>query len=1403
MAISKATASCLQSFTECLAVEALMTDEWTENRLADFNLWISGVGASARGRASLDSRLIARPEARKVIENLLKLLAGVVNDLKRQAVSGPDHSMPEFRNSQSAPAPQEPPPRPFSPWSTDSDSDSREDNESRLGSTRNPLHEGMQNVEMMLDQLARIGVSIRQSGRRSRLQKADQRFRPEGHKELEQHLSTILLARPEFSKDGIELSKLTEVQQRLIHCNLKRRNRFLYAQQHSKGLDSLSPMDQFTTPVTDMKPTDPQPGLKDQRPGAANAKMSSGQGDGKTGTSASAVSESYLLDGIPVPAPATSTIMSSTVIDLEYPRPPIVSKEAQLFRCPCCCVALPMFFLETNRWMKHVADDVSPYSCILSGCSNPYVLYSTKESWRKHLLTEHSSFEYYICFACTDKKQLYSENEFTMHIRIQHASTIPPDRIPLLTPLCKRSAPVKITSCPLCTWPEGEDGEVDKDVLLDHIAKEIHAFSLRALPWADDNGQETDERIEYSTNKVRDWLVENNLSVNPSEERPVRERRSYLSEYFEQNAYFGGSSAASNSSDVDTVLSWEVELDNLKEVDGPLSFGSGEYDVSSKEDTDNGKAYSELDSGRPESLGVDIPYRKDSDDDEPGSDVDSLGPISWGSDIPNVKSSHDDEPNSNIDSGQPGGWGGDILYIKGFYDDEPKSDVASVGPVGWGSDISHIKRSQNDGIQSEFELEKPGSEALSDKRSGTPNKGPNQQHPASSSPAAQSLSGALLTSADNVEDVAAGFRMLREPLPEHATEITILISDLYSISSSLRGYSTILGNGIHQQNIASAESDIELVRTSLKKTLDDIFDFFGDIDLRQGSDRDKYQRTWTVMCKYFYDKSQGSLANRLAIYKAFLGELANISNEGFSDGKLMANLRRHIESLQDSQTSRSTLKVGPASPTASNPHGPDSVDDDSSRDQPGSVSNHWVKTVFETNTSSTPIPETGESSECFGEPQVDVKTWLHYEGFRQALQLPFPDQRDTLVSFYVRDFDHCVRILCERVSVNEPHDYYCLPLDMLEIVRVGSCLQLCRRRRQGQELVLWLNLKFTTIESMVCFFSTFLALRSQDRGRPVERIRDYELDMENELYGGLIFAGKDLHALRIYQDGSSRAVRLQASMYRGEMKYVPVWTAFITQHMKSEGWIRLMPPTLVLLRELHKIVFNFSDNSPQRTRDGEYVIQFTTDAVRANAKLSAAAVFVNIATDSSWSSTAVVFFLKVMPGPVAFGTCDAATHMAEERKLPTCDVPRVMIGSALLHYLAAIPTMIIYLFCIVNPQTMLSPVGSQLLIQLLSDGHASKALTVIAGALILVSFTIGWWAALGVTFNAPILSTVLGIAIGAIQLGSTTALNAGLAGASLCCGFSWIVVFTFREWRGNDLIYSVGLIWGSGVVRCL
>lgn len=65
---------CRQTFENCRDVPKLKDDEWAENRLADFNLWASGIGALAPHRASLDHRLALRPDVRNVIKGLLQIL---------------------------------------------------------------------------------------------------------------------------------------------------------------------------------------------------------------------------------------------------------------------------------------------------------------------------------------------------------------------------------------------------------------------------------------------------------------------------------------------------------------------------------------------------------------------------------------------------------------------------------------------------------------------------------------------------------------------------------------------------------------------------------------------------------------------------------------------------------------------------------------------------------------------------------------------------------------------------------------------------------------------------------------------------------------------------------------------------------------------------------------------------------------------------------------------------------------------------------------------------------------------------------------------------------------------------------------------------------------------------------
>ncbi|KAL2867099.1 uncharacterized protein BJX67DRAFT_114289 [Aspergillus lucknowensis] len=516
---------------------------------------------------------------------------------------------------------------------------------------------------------------------------------------------------------------------------------------------------------------------------------------------------------------------------------------------------------------------------------------------------------------------------------------------------------------------------------------------------------------------------------------------------------------------------------------------------------------------------------------------------------------------------------------------------------------------------------------------------------------------ALSVPAGIAEEVAAGFRRFRDPLPEHATEITGLIADLYTISSSLKTLEDLSTDRRYRLNLPFARPDLDLASASLQYTLEDIVDYFGRLEGRRATSRSAHKKVWADMGKFFMAESEESLAIRLAKYKVFLIELEDYIKENNPDHGHMSRLREAFKELLVQQDSRLAVRMGamsisspsslssdstaPSSPVSDrkprtrrsyerprpphlSPQSPTSASSGSffeipplAPDAPGSpvtssatshslgsgtLSDHWASRVFFGPRTATRIPNRGLDSICYGDAQTGLKPWLVDQGFEEILQLAFPGTAsgpDFRVFFYLREHDHRSRVVCKAAKRGEPSEYFCLPLNMLEIVRhQSSCLQLCRRRAKGKELVVWANLKFSTIEDMVLFYCTFLALRSQDSGRPVDRIRDYELNHEEELFGSPILDDDFVHALRVYRDGVTGAVRLQASVHRGEMKRSPVWTAFITDHIRSRGWVRLVEPKVVLLRDLHQTIFTFPEYNPPKTQRGGHLLNFTnrTDA---------------------------------------------------------------------------------------------------------------------------------------------------------------------------------------------------------------
>ncbi|KAJ5239928.1 hypothetical protein N7468_004547 [Penicillium chermesinum] len=450
---------------------------------------------------------------------------------------------------------------------------------------------------------------------------------------------------------------------------------------------------------------------------------------------------------------------------------------------------------------------------------------------------------------------------------------------------------------------------------------------------------------------------------------------------------------------------------------------------------------------------------------------------------------------------------------------------------------------------------------------------------------------ALRTSAEEAEDAAAGFSAFRAPLPEHSTEITSYIADLYSISASLTSLDDLSKDARIARNWSRIQADLELVQKSLKYTISDIFDHFGRLDGGKVSP-DIYKRTWGSMNRFFWDESQYSLTTRFAKYKALLRELNDMLKDSSSDTAVLLGYRHGIKTLlviQEDRAERSERRRLRRQPSTDviveaprPPH----------RDSPTSTVQHWIKEVFSSYETETAIPEADHKAGCYDDYQVDKRT-LKEDGFEQVLQLAFNDRSQITVYYFIRQSDHRTRIVCKVPHRSRPSESFCFPLNLLEIARSGSSLHLCRRRNGGSELVIWATLNFMTIESLVAFYCTFLALRAQDTARDVKDIRDYEMEEEEELFGGQIDDDGYLHALRVYQDIPSKSIRLQASIHNGPKQRTPVWTAFITHHLHRRGWLKLVDSRTVVVRRMEPFVFMSEDRyRPPKTSRGEHILKF-------------------------------------------------------------------------------------------------------------------------------------------------------------------------------------------------------------------
>lgn len=310
-------------FKSATGYSHLMKDEWAENRLADFKLWAKGAGALAPDGASLDHRLSSNEETHSIILNLLLMLAVLVEDCMNVATDpGRTALGAELENAELT---------------------------------------SMRDVDDNLSQLTRVLIAVRKSGTRSRLEKADAKFDPlsSPNRAFRRHLELLLLLRPgqEQTSNSIleefNQARLTAIQLRLIDANLRRRNRFLYAQKHAEKL-SLRTRARIDSPVRVEGPVALPLNL--HRPPTISGETTLTKDSvtdelvTQSATTATVLDHPVVLPPRETATQAATTVLSVTTSRISYPAPPPIRNNQGIFRCPCCCQSLPATVGQGRQW---------------------------------------------------------------------------------------------------------------------------------------------------------------------------------------------------------------------------------------------------------------------------------------------------------------------------------------------------------------------------------------------------------------------------------------------------------------------------------------------------------------------------------------------------------------------------------------------------------------------------------------------------------------------------------------------------------------------------------------------------------------------------------------------------------------------------------------------------------------------------------------------------------------------------------------------------------------------------------------------------------------------------------------------------------------------------------------------
>lgn len=223
----------------------------------------------------------------------------------------------------------------------------------------------------------------------------------------------------------------------------------------------------------------------------------------------------------------------------------------------------------------------------------------------------------------------------------------------------------------------------------------------------------------------------------------------------------------------------------------------------------------------------------------------------------------------------------------------------------------------------------------------------------------------------------------------------------------------------------------------------------------------------------------------------------------------------------------------------------------------------WIKRCLTELVSSTPslrdqsIQTTASKmSICYGSNDPQARSGLG-ELYDKVAEFRFCENSGVLsVNIYVRKSDRHAKILCVSPRSRSNVKLCCVALRSLYWNHTGARVYLqtlTDRGYEGEEGLNWATLQFDDFETAYLFTSTLSVLLGHDttvQGR--WQTRDLST-YYREIFGGVIVHNRVRHAFRVFLVNKSFA-RLEASIWSGDNRRSPVWTAFLTPKDEFNPW---------------------------------------------------------------------------------------------------------------------------------------------------------------------------------------------------------------------------------------------------------